>query len=120
MLASYDDGEVSRFGPGAVHLQEILKYAIGRGCVEFDFTIGDESYKREWCDTELKLYDFRAAATPRGLAVTLPAIAMARVKRTIKQTPFLWRMASKMRALVGSRRKPAAAATDEGDSPAQQ
>ena len=28
VLASYDDGEVSRFGPGAAHLRELLRYAI--------------------------------------------------------------------------------------------
>lgn len=46
ILASYDDGEVSRFGPGAAHLRDLLAYAIERGCRYFDFTIGDESYKR--------------------------------------------------------------------------
>jgi CelD/BcsL family acetyltransferase involved in cellulose biosynthesis len=116
ILVSYDEGELSRFGPGAVHLQEIIKYAIGRGCGEFDFTIGDEAYKREWCDTELALHDFRAAATPRGLFMTLPAIAAARAKRTIKQTPFLWRTASRVRALVGKRKKPAAVAAGEDDA----
>ncbi len=37
--------------------------AIDRGFKHFDFTIGDESYKRDWCDTELRLYDYLAAAT---------------------------------------------------------
>ena len=31
--------------------------AIDRGFRVFDFTIGDERYKRDWCDTEIKLYD---------------------------------------------------------------
>jgi CelD/BcsL family acetyltransferase involved in cellulose biosynthesis len=115
ILASYDDGEVSRFGPGAIHLQEIIKYAISRGCHAFDFTIGDEAYKREWCDVELKLYDYRAAATPRGLFFTLPAIVAARTKRTIKQNPVLWRVASRVRATLGSRKKPAVATAEEGE-----
>ena len=102
ILVSYDDGELSRFGPGAVHLQEIMRDAAGRGCGLFDFTVGDEAYKREWSDTTLALYDHRMAVTPLGLAIVLPAVAAARVKRLIKQTPFLWRAAVRARALIGA------------------
>jgi CelD/BcsL family acetyltransferase involved in cellulose biosynthesis len=102
MLASYDDGEVSRFGPGATHLLDLLHLAIDRGFRIFDFTIGDERYKRDWCDTELKLYDFIAAATWRGALVALPMLAAQRLKRRIKQTPVVWNLFSAGRALFGS------------------
>jgi len=102
MLASYDDGEVSRFGPGAAHLLDLLHLAIDRGFRIFDFTIGDERYKRDWCDTELKLYDFIAAATWRGALVALPMLAAQRLKRRIKQTPVVWNLFSAGRALFGS------------------
>jgi CelD/BcsL family acetyltransferase involved in cellulose biosynthesis len=101
VLASYDDGPVSRFGPGAAHLHDLMRYAIEHGCTEFDFTIGDEPYKHDWCDTEIKLYDYRVAATLRGGLAALPAIAFARTKRLIKQTPLLWRLFVQMRALAG-------------------
>jgi len=43
VLASYcEDSAVAHFGPGALHLRELLKYAIDRGLQRFDFTIGDE------------------------------------------------------------------------------
>ena len=58
MLASYDDSGISHYGPGALHLRELMAYAIGMGLKRFDFTIGDEPYKLEWSDTTLKLYDF--------------------------------------------------------------
>jgi CelD/BcsL family acetyltransferase involved in cellulose biosynthesis len=102
MLASYDDGEVSRFGPGAAHLLVLLHLAIDRGFRIFDFTIGDERYKRDWCDTELKLYDLIAAATWRGALVAMPMLATQRLKRRIKQTPVLWNLFSAGRALFGS------------------
>ena len=102
MLASYDDGEVSRFGPGAAHLLDLLHLAIDRGFRIFDFTIGDERYKRDWCDTELKLYDFIAAATWRGALVALPMLAAQRLKRRIKQTPVVWNLFSAGRALFGA------------------
>jgi CelD/BcsL family acetyltransferase involved in cellulose biosynthesis len=102
VLASYDAGEASRFGPGVVHLQELMAYAIRRGCHTFDFTIGDEGYKREWSDRTLVLHDYRSAATAKGWLVTLPAEALAGAKRVVKQTPFLWRAVSKGRAMVGA------------------
>ena len=63
VLASYDDGETSRFGPGVAHLRELLRYSIEHGLKHFDFTIGDERYKREWSDRTLD------ALRPRGRRV---------------------------------------------------
>jgi len=101
ILASYDDGEVSRFGPGAAHLRELLHYAIDRGLKRFDFTVGDEPYKRDWCDSEQKLYDHAAAATVRGWPAALWSMARARVKRGIKQTAPLWSAVQRIRAKLG-------------------
>jgi CelD/BcsL family acetyltransferase involved in cellulose biosynthesis len=104
ILASYDDGETSRFGPGAAHLRELLRYAIGRGCKRFDFTIGDEPYKRDWCDTEQQLFDYTAATSLRGLAPAAMALGWRRAKRTIKKTAPLWNAAVRLRAVVGAMR----------------
>ena len=102
LLASYDDGELSRLGPGTAHLHDLLHLAIDRGFRIFDFTIGDERYKRDWCDTEIKLYDHISAATWRGAVIAIPRLAGRRLKRWIKQTPVLWSVFSRARALAGS------------------
>jgi CelD/BcsL family acetyltransferase involved in cellulose biosynthesis len=102
LLASYDDGELSRFGPGAAHLHDLLHLAIDRGFRTFDFTIGDERYKRDWCDTEIKLHDHISAATWRGALIAMPRLAGQRLKRWIKQTPLLWNAFSMARAFIGS------------------
>ena len=102
LLASYTDCDLSRFGPGAAHLHDLMHYAIDRGCGIFDFTIGDERYKRDWCDTELKLYDYIAPVTWRGALAAMPMLAAQRVKRWIKQTPVVWSAFSSARAFVGS------------------
>jgi CelD/BcsL family acetyltransferase involved in cellulose biosynthesis len=105
ILASYDDGEVSRFGPGAAHLRELLHHAIDRGLARFDFTIGDEPYKRDWCDAEQKLYDHVSAATWRGRPSALLSIAKRRVKREIKHNASLWAAVVRVRATFGLLRK---------------
>lgn len=105
VLASYDDGEVSRFGPGAAHLRELLQYALRRGCKRFDFTIGDEPYKRDWCETEQQLFDHSAAATLRGWPSATLADGWRRAKRTIKHSAPLWNAVVRVRSTVASLRK---------------
>lgn len=99
VLSSYADGELSRLGPGAIHLHELIRYAIANGFTVFDFTIGDEQYKLDWCDKAQPLYDHVAAVNWRGALVAACAIAVMRIKRTIKQTPTLWAWFNNIRAL---------------------
>jgi CelD/BcsL family acetyltransferase involved in cellulose biosynthesis len=101
ILSSYDDGELARFGPGRAHLNELLRHAIAHGFARFDFTVGDEPYKRDWSDIELRLFDHLAAVSPRGYAVMAMTHAFRRTKRFIKQSPTLWPAFSKARALAG-------------------
>ena len=114
ILASYDDGETSRFGSGAAHLRELLRYAIGRGLTRFDFTIGDEPYKRDWCDTEQQLFDYAAATTLRGIPAATMAVGWGRAKRAIKQSAPIWGAVQRLRAAVGGMRgKPEPAKSDD-------
>jgi CelD/BcsL family acetyltransferase involved in cellulose biosynthesis len=111
VLASYDDGETSRFGAGAAHLRELLRYSLERGLKHFDFTIGDERYKREWSDRTIMLYDHVAAASVRGLPASAMVHGHRRLKRFIKQNEALWSVFFRMRAALGS--KPAAPPADD-------
>jgi CelD/BcsL family acetyltransferase involved in cellulose biosynthesis len=103
VLSSYRDGEISRFGPGRAHLNELLRHAIERGFRLFDFTIGDEPYKRDWSDIELRIYDYLAPVTIKGSVAAAAATGFRRTKRLIKRTPILWRAFSKLRSLLGLR-----------------
>jgi D-aspartate ligase len=102
VLASYVDSEVAHYGPGALHLRELLAHAIKRGLKCFDFTVGDEQYKFDWCDTILKLYDHTATTKWRGLPARALSSVQRRSKRLIKQTPLLWNIASHARSAVGA------------------
>jgi CelD/BcsL family acetyltransferase involved in cellulose biosynthesis len=107
LLAGYDDGELARFGPGSIQLLEMMRYAIEQGIKVFDFTIGDEPYKREWCDRELHLYDYVAPTTMRGLVVAAPMLARRMLKRHIRQSPRVWAAVRKARKLASSLRRQA-------------
>lgn len=103
VLASYaEQEEFAKRGPGMMQLMDLMKHAIETGHTEFDFTIGDEGYKADWCEVEVKLYDHLEAATVRGLLTLLPTTAFFKVKRFIKQTPVLWQAFTRLRAAAGS------------------
>jgi CelD/BcsL family acetyltransferase involved in cellulose biosynthesis len=97
LLSSYTEKDMARFGPGAVHLHELMRYAIDKGVNVFDFTIGDETYKRDWCEETTSLYDHIAFANWRGALTVLPLRFARNAKRTIKQTPVLWAAFTRLR-----------------------
>jgi len=105
IITSHDDGAMARLGPGVAHLHELMRYAIKRRCRVFDFTIGSERYKLDWCDDEFKLYDLIEAASWRGLPGAAKAIAVHGLKRRIKQSPVLWALAGAARARLGALRR---------------
>lgn len=102
VLASYaEKDEASRFGPGMVQLMELMRHATDTGHTEFDFTVGDEAYKGDWCEVEVPLYDRLEAVTAQGWLALLPNLAFRKLKRFVKQTPILWEAFTRLRALTG-------------------
>lgn len=119
VLASYDeDAPAAHYGPGALHLRELLAYAIGRGLRRFDFTIGDEPYKKEWSDTSVALYDHSAAATWRGWPASFASTMRRRLKRFVKQTPSVWRLVSRLRTAMARLARPKAVEAPAAAAPA--
>jgi CelD/BcsL family acetyltransferase involved in cellulose biosynthesis len=104
ILAGYDDGELARFGPGTIQLMDVMRHATEHGCKLFDFTVGDEPYKREWCDMEIALCDYVAPASWRGSLAAASTIAFRGLKRWIKRNPKAWAMVRKARSVVGALR----------------
>jgi CelD/BcsL family acetyltransferase involved in cellulose biosynthesis len=114
VMSSYQDGDLARFGPGRAHLQQMLRYAIDRKIETFDFTIGDEPYKRDWCDLEVRMFGYIEAATATGRFMVAIRTAMSRGDLFIRERPWLRRPLSRVRAaamaLRRSLRRPAPSA----------
>jgi CelD/BcsL family acetyltransferase involved in cellulose biosynthesis len=104
VLSSYDNGPgLARLSPGSAHLHELMRHAVDAGCDVFDFTVGDEPYKRDWSDNESALFDHVSAAHWPGALLALPLIGLTCLKRAIKRSPLLWGTFCKMRAFVRGR-----------------
>lgn len=103
VMTSYEEqAEYAKRGPGMIQLMELMKNAADTGHTEFDFTVGDEGYKAEWCEIETLLFDYIEAATVLGLLIRLPKTTFLKVKRFIKQTPVLWEAFTRLRASAGN------------------
>jgi CelD/BcsL family acetyltransferase involved in cellulose biosynthesis len=102
ILASYDEAaEAARFGPGVIHLMELMSHATETGHRVFDFTIGDEAYKENWCEVEVPLFDYFEPNTLAGWVSVGPQIVFLQAKRFIKQSPVLWQGFTRLRAAIG-------------------
>jgi len=82
-----------------------MHHAIRHGCKRFDFTVGDEPYKREWCETEQQLFDHSSTATLRGIPDAAYALVWGHMKRTIKHTDWIWNLTQRARATLGALRR---------------
>jgi CelD/BcsL family acetyltransferase involved in cellulose biosynthesis len=103
VLSSYQEGMLSRFGPGRIHLNHLLRRAVGQGLRRFDFTIGNETYKLDWSDRESPLYDLLVPVTPLGRVIVAAELRFRMAKRAIKRNQRLWEMFRRSRAWLGSR-----------------
>jgi hypothetical protein len=54
----------------------------------------------------LQLFDYSAATTWRGWLASALSAARRRVKRYIKQTPVIWRLASQLRVAIATLQRP--------------
>jgi CelD/BcsL family acetyltransferase involved in cellulose biosynthesis len=101
VLNSYDDGPLSRYAPGRIHLLSVMRYAISQGLKYFDFTIGDHPYKLEWADEQARLYDRITVTSLRGLADAARIILTPHAKQLLKRSQLLWQQASSFKIVPG-------------------
>ncbi|WP_170984564.1 GNAT family N-acetyltransferase [Rhodoligotrophos defluvii] len=97
----YPDGELQRYSPGNLLLHKIMAWAIDQGCTHFDFTIGDEPYKLDWCEETWILGCGAWTGTLRGRIGAGIALAEIAAKRRVKQSPKLMAGAVRLRNLLG-------------------
>jgi CelD/BcsL family acetyltransferase involved in cellulose biosynthesis len=79
----------------------------------YDFSVGDEPYKRLWCDVEVQHFEVLAPLTLKGRALAMSTRQGARAKSFIKNNPTIWKLTKMLRRKAAGQ---AAAAAAEDDS----
>ena len=104
-INSTDYGEASRYTLMGVTLSLLVDDLRTQGITSFDMGLGDFDYKTDWTRRET-VFDIVLPISAFGRVVA-PLLRLARaLKRRIKQTPALWRVArAAQSAITAMRRK---------------
>ncbi|MHC1549365.1 GNAT family N-acetyltransferase [Phyllobacterium sp. K27] len=66
----------------------------------YSFGIGDEPYKRSWCDIERPTYDTDISLTAKGRIYEAWLRVRRKLVRTIKKNEFVWSKVKKLRSIM--------------------
>jgi len=82
VMPSNEYNDWGRYSPGKVLLEYLIKWSIDNKIRVFDFTIGDESYKKQWCGQHTDLYESVKVVTLKGWLYAL----LWRIKDKLNKT----------------------------------
>lgn len=94
------DPNYSQARPGEQLFYSAIEHACQTGVQTFDFGIGDEPYKRAWCDIETVHRDTIIGLTLAGKARALAQQARTRAVRAVKSNEQAWAMVKKARKVL--------------------
>jgi CelD/BcsL family acetyltransferase involved in cellulose biosynthesis len=77
--------EWSSYSPGRLLLEHLVEWSITKGLKVFDFTIGGEEYKKEWCNHETMLYGLIQSRTLKGQIY----VQLLELKNKLKDAEYL-------------------------------
>jgi CelD/BcsL family acetyltransferase involved in cellulose biosynthesis len=107
-FAGIADDELAHASPGDYLFFENIEQACCDGFAVYDFSVGDEPYKRLWCELETRQFDVVAPLTVKGQLLAQRLRLEARVKAYVKNNPTIWRLTKMLRKnAAGQDRQPA-------------
>ena len=85
LMPSFEGGVIGKYSAGRLLLEELINWSIDNRCHTFDFTIGGESYKKDWCEKEMAIGRSMFALSFKGeLMCKLLKIKQHAVDRIVK------------------------------------
>jgi CelD/BcsL family acetyltransferase involved in cellulose biosynthesis len=97
VMHSFADGAAARFSPGRHLMLHLMEWCTRHGVEVFDFTIGDEAFKAQWCEASAPLYDSVAALSLSGLPGAVVLRSAIPIKRMVKASPIMHAAAQRVR-----------------------
>ena len=71
LMPSNDFNDWKKYSVGRLLLEELLKISFEQNFKVFDFSIGDESYKKNWCNQKTELYQHIKPINFKGIIYVL-------------------------------------------------
>lgn len=91
------DDEVASASPGEFLFFENIQDACRQGYAIYDFSVGDEAYKRLWCDLETQQFDVLVPLTIKGHLAVAALRARASMVRAVKSNRRIWGAVKRLR-----------------------
>jgi CelD/BcsL family acetyltransferase involved in cellulose biosynthesis len=86
LLPSYRAGEWRSYSPGRLLTEWLTEHCLERGLDSFDYGIGDEPYKLDYCDNRIPLNDAHLPVTAKGAVYGGLMRAQAATKSLLRDT----------------------------------
>lgn len=86
LIPTYESKKWGAYSPGRLLLDNLMEWCIQNGLKVFDFTVGGEEYKKDWCNGEMPLFEHLHAVTPFGL----PYLGYIRLRRRARRSERVW------------------------------
>ena len=78
----------------------------GKGWRSIDFSVGDEPYKRLWCDIETRHFDVVVPLTAKGRLLAAAMRLTGRLKAFVKNSPTVWKLTKLLRKTAAGQPQP--------------
>ncbi len=104
------EDDLAHASPGDYLFFENIQEACADGIQVYDYSVGDEPYKRLWCDLETRHFDVVVPLSAKGRLPALQMRLFARLKHVIKTSPLVWKLVKLVRRRAAG--QPQAASDD--------
>ncbi len=95
---------IASASPGDFLFFEDIRFACDAGLAVFDFSVGDEPYKRLWCDIETWQHDVFLPLSGKGRSLAWVRQRLGVAKGALKNNPAVWGLAKRLRRGIAGRR----------------
>jgi CelD/BcsL family acetyltransferase involved in cellulose biosynthesis len=102
-FGTYSDAD-PRSSPGYFIDYTNIEQACGQGRRIYDFSVGDEPYKRSWCDIETRHFETLLPLSLKGHLLALHERGSAAAIQALKSNPTAWDFVKRMRTRLGGER----------------
>jgi CelD/BcsL family acetyltransferase involved in cellulose biosynthesis len=96
-FGSIAEDDLAQASPGEFLFFDNIEEACANGFDVYDFSVGDEPYKRQWCDLETQHRDVLVPLTAKGRALAFVLHRNARLKAFVKNSPAIWNLTKTLR-----------------------
>lgn len=96
-FGAISEDDLAHASPGDFLFFENIRQACEKGFSVYDFSVGDEPYKRQWCDIEVRHLDSLVPLTLKGRMLASCLRGNAGIKAFIKNSPKIWSLTKTLR-----------------------